>query len=198
MEHPYWGKAKKAAKLVGWKPETVLTQWMVETGHFKSNNFKKNRNIAGQTWYEGCGHAKGTARPEDEGGYYIKYDDPVDGYVEFILKNKRYKHVKEGNTPEEQFKLIAKAGWAVDPNYAKTLLSVHKSNIEKDNYHTDKPKLTPILNTSVSVVDYLKSKGKPTDFASRRSLAREMGMSHYSGNAEDNMKLLQLLKRKWK
>jgi len=201
MEHPFWIHAKKAAKLIGWFPEVVLTQWMVETGHFKSNNFKKNNNIAGQTWHEGLPESmKGTARPKEEGGYYIKYKDAVDGYVDFVLKNRRYRKVKDGNTVEEQFKLIKQAGWAVDPNYVDTLMSVHLSNIKKDNYHTDKPKPkpTPILNTSVSIVDYLKSKGKPTDSAYRRSLAKEMGMSHYSGNAEDNLKLLAILKRKWK
>lgn len=48
-----------------------------------------------------------------------------------------------------------------------------------------------------SVVDYLKSKDKKSDLASRRMLARDMGMSHYSGNAEDNTKLLSILRKKW-
>lgn len=48
-----------------------------------------------------------------------------------------------------------------------------------------------------SIVDYLKSKGKRTDLASRRILAKDHGMSHYSGNAEDNIKLLGILRKKW-
>ena len=195
MEHPYWEKAKRAALLVHWFPEVILTQWMVETAHFTSNNFKKNNNIAGQTWHKGIPEKmKGSARPRGEGGYYIKYDDPIIGYCDFILKNPRYKDVKNAKSIEDQFKRIAAAGWAADPHYADTLISVHHSNIKKDNYHTDPPK---IEYKGVSVVDYLKLKGKPTDFASRRLLARDMGMSHYSGNAEDNLKLLELLKKKW-
>jgi hypothetical protein len=49
-----------------------------------------------------------------------------------------------------------------------------------------------------SLVDFLQSHNKKTDFASRKILSREMGMSHYSGNAEDNTKLLNILKTKWK
>lgn len=51
--------------------------------------------------------------------------------------------------------------------------------------------------TGHSLVDYLLSKHKKTDFASRKMLARDMGMSHYSGNSEDNTKLLGILRKKW-
>lgn len=46
------------------------------------------------------------------------------------------------------------------------------------------------LNTKTSIVDYLKSKGKPSDFASRTQLAQKQGISNYTGSFEQNKKLL--------
>jgi len=123
--------AQEASKKIGWLPEVIFTQWQVETAHFTSNNFKKNNNIAGQTWTSGLPvSSKGTARPASEGGYYIKYNDPVQGYVDFILNNPRYSRIKQFQTAEGQFKEIACAGWAVAPNYAEVLISVYHSNLK--------------------------------------------------------------------
>ncbi|WP_088041056.1 glucosaminidase domain-containing protein [Bacillus sp. EAC] len=123
--------AQEASNKIGWLPEVIFTQWQVETAHFTSNNFKKNNNIAGQTWTSGLPKSsRGTARPFSEGGYYIKYNDPVQGYVDFILNNPRYSKVKQFPTAEGQFKEIARAGWAVAPNYAEVLISVYHSNIK--------------------------------------------------------------------
>ena len=118
----WWAEAKKAGAIVGWFPTVILAQWQVETGNFSSSNFVNNNNIAGQTWREYMPEfMKGTARPTAEGGYYIKYDDAVDGYVDFIKKNPRYSNVCTMKTEEAQIREIAARGWAVDPMYADTL-----------------------------------------------------------------------------
>jgi hypothetical protein len=89
----WWNKAKEASAVVGWFPTVILAQWQWETGNFTSNNLTKNNNIAGQTWLPYMGEAsKGTARAE--GGFYIKYADPVEGYTDFILCNPRYANVR--------------------------------------------------------------------------------------------------------
>lgn len=144
-EQTYWKYAQDAAKQIGWLPETIFTQWAWETAHFTSSNLKNNNNIAGQTWYVGCGYERGTPRPRNEGGYYIKYNSPVDGYVAFIKKNHRYDNVKLAKTVEEQIKTIAKDGWAADPNYANGLISLHQANIKKGvyTYETVAPKPAP-------------------------------------------------------
>jgi len=49
-----------------------------------------------------------------------------------------------------------------------------------------------------SIVDYLASKGKPTDKASRAKLAAQEGIQNYSGTAEQNIQLLNKLKSKEK
>ena len=197
----WYSEAKKAAKEIGWLPQVVMCQWQWETGHFKSNNLKKNNNIAGQTWYEGCGYPKGTKRPEREGGYYIKYPDPVTGYVDFIKKNqKRYGKVKDKKTVKEQFQEIKKGGWAVDPNYVNGLMGVHESNIKNGLYkEVSTPKKTTTKKTTTkkytSIVDYLKDQGKPSDFISRRKLAQKHGISNYVGTGPQNIKLLQILQK---
>jgi hypothetical protein len=45
-----------------------------------------------------------------------------------------------------------------------------------------------------SIVDYLKGQGIPSDMASRRIIAEEHGIAPYSGTAEQNIKLLALLR----
>lgn len=47
---------------------------------------------------------------------------------------------------------------------------------------------------SVSLVDYLHSKGKPFDYASRAKLATQYGITNYSGTAAQNIALLEKLK----
>lgn len=156
-EAKFWILANQAAKETGWKAETIFTQWQWETAHFTSSNLRNNNNIAGQTWYAGCGLPKGSARPKNEGGFYIKYSDAAQGYVEFIKKNHRYDDVKLGKTVEEQIDRIAANGWAADKNYAKGLKSVHHANLEKKVYdlpRSDAPKYPghPLKEDSTNTV----------------------------------------------
>jgi hypothetical protein len=190
VNYDYWySQAVRASKIVGWLPSVIMSQWIVETAHFSSNNFVNNRNIAGQTWTANCGYPMGTARPLKEGGHYIKYPDAVIGYCDFINRNARYKEVKKFTTPEEQFRAIKLAGWATDPNYVKTLMSVCKwcvtHNIFKE---VEKPR-----NKYTSLVDYLKANHKASDFISRRKLAESKGIRNYTGTATENIKLLNML-----
>jgi glucan-binding YG repeat protein len=134
-EAKYWILANKAAQQLGWLPQTVFTQWAWETAHFTSANLLNNNNIAGQTWYQNCGHEKGTPRPKNEGGWYIKYEDAAQGYVEFIKNNiRRYGNVSGAHTVESQIDLIAKDGWAADPHYAIGLKSLHQANLRDGIY----------------------------------------------------------------
>lgn len=48
--------------------------------------------------------------------------------------------------------------------------------------------------TGPSIVDYLKSVGQPSDFASRSVLAAQYGIQNYSGTAEQNTSLLNTLR----
>jgi len=48
--------------------------------------------------------------------------------------------------------------------------------------------------TGNSIVDYLKSVGQSSDYATRVSLAKEKGIQNYSGTAEQNLQLLNTLR----
>lgn len=57
-----------------------------------------------------------------------------------------------------------------------------------------KKELTP-AKKYVSIVDYLKDHGMPYDFASRVKLAKKLGISHYNGHSDQNLKMLELLQK---
>jgi hypothetical protein len=48
--------------------------------------------------------------------------------------------------------------------------------------------------TGVSIVDYLSSIGKPSDYASRAKLAQQYGITNYTGTAAQNTQLLNTLR----
>ena len=49
------------------------------------------------------------------------------------------------------------------------------------------------LNTKTSIVDYLKSTGQDSSYANRKKLAGQYGISNYTGTADQNIKLLQMM-----
>ena len=50
------------------------------------------------------------------------------------------------------------------------------------------------LNTKTSIVDYLKSTGQDSSYTNRQKLAKQYGISNYTGTAEQNTKLLNMIK----
>lgn len=50
------------------------------------------------------------------------------------------------------------------------------------------------LNTNTSIVDYLKAQGKNSSYSARKDLAKDYGISNYSGTAAQNIALLGKLK----
>lgn len=51
------------------------------------------------------------------------------------------------------------------------------------------------LNTSTSIVDYLKSTGKNSSYAARAALAKQKGIKNYKGTAAQNTQLLKLVRK---
>lgn len=115
--------AQQAASQLGWNPTFVANQWALETGNFTSHVWKTDNNPAGIKWYPGMTYGtKGTAAPD--GGYYAKFSDPVNGYVNFVKNNSRYNNVGNSQDPTIEAQTIAKDGWATDPNYASKVMHV--------------------------------------------------------------------------
>lgn len=75
------------------------------------------------------------------------------------------------------------------------------SNASRTNYATNVTNLNSALNRvsagtnggGTSVVDYLKSTGMPSDFASRATLAKQNGIPDYVGSAAQNLQLMSTL-----
>jgi len=81
------------------------------------------------------------------------------------------------------------------PSAPKPVVPVgHTSSSSATTYQVPKRNVMPNLNTNTSIVDYLKSLGRPSSFSSRTQLARKYGISNYVGSASQNIQLLNLLK----
>jgi hypothetical protein len=50
-------------------------------------------------------------------------------------------------------------------------------------------------NDPNSIVDVMKAKGLDSSFEARKALAHKFGMTNYKGTAEENVKLLELMKK---
>jgi hypothetical protein len=50
-----------------------------------------------------------------------------------------------------------------------------------------------IFDKNISIIDYLKSIGQPTDFTARANLANMKGIPNYQGTAQQNAQLLEKL-----
>lgn len=71
---------------------------------------------------------------EHENGRFVSkkeefqaYNTPEEGFIgiiEFLSKNPRYSKLKTAKTAEEAADILAKAGYATDPQYASKLKSV--------------------------------------------------------------------------
>lgn len=70
------------------------------------------------------------------------------------------------------------------------------SQAGKDVLNTNTQKLTSIEQAynNPSLVDYLNAGGKASDFQSREQLAKNAGINNYTGTAEQNTQLLNLLR----
>lgn len=83
---------------------------------------------------------------------------------------------------------------------AKGILECFDIGAKEDKPASNAPTTPPITApttptyTGNSIVDYLNSIGKPSDFASRKKYAAEHGISNYVGTAAQNLKLLQLMR----
>lgn len=57
------------------------------------------------------------------------------------------------------------------------------------------PPATTPKYTGTSIVDYLKSVGKPSDYSTRSNLAAQYGIKNYTGTAQQNTQLLSLMNK---
>ena len=95
-----------------------------------------------------------------------------------LVKDINAEHKRRGNDPNDPRRKVGKAtAKKVKPAPVKA-----KKATGKRAY------------TGVSLVDYLRSVGKPSSYAARRDLARKNGIKGYRGTARQNLQLLNALR----
>ena len=132
---------------------------------------------------------------------YDSDEEGVKGYYDFISSS-RYANLKTAQNYSQYAGRIKMDGWATSNSYYNTLIStVKKYNLEMwDTVYSVSPvsseyygKFTGITN---SIVMALGAVGETDTSKEHRSkIAKANGIPNYSGTAEQNTKLLSLLKQ---
>ena len=114
----------------------------------------------------------------------------VAGYYDFI-STKRYANLKLAQTAQEYAERLKADGYATSSTYVNTLVNtVKKYNLTK--YDTGAIEYFPKYQDSL--VNALNAVGADSSYNYRKRIAVKNGISNYSGTADQNTKLLSLLK----
>lgn len=114
----------------------------------------------------------------------------VAGYYDFI-STKRYANLKSAQTAQEYAERLKADGYATSSTYVNTLVNtVKKYNLTK--YDTGAIEYFPKYQDSL--VNALNAVGADSSYNYRKRIAVKNGVSNYSGTADQNTKLLSLLK----
>jgi peptidoglycan hydrolase FlgJ len=143
-----WPEAQQAADELGVDPKMLLAQAALESGWGKaviqSADGGNSHNLFGikadRSW---GGRSVATQTTEFEGGQAVKtraafraydsYADSFRDYVGFLKANPRYNQaINSASNPERYISGLQKAGYATDPNYARKVLSIYRSNAALD------------------------------------------------------------------
>ena len=121
---------------------------------------------------------------------YDSMAEGVAGYYDFI-STKRYANLKSAQTAQEYAERLKADGYATSSTYVNTLVNtVKKYNLTK--YDTGAIEYFPKYQDSL--VNALNAVGADSSYDYRKRIAVKNGISNYSGTADQNTKLLSLLK----
>lgn len=189
-------------------PSVCIAQACLETGYGTSSLMTKANAFFGikATNWKGkvynaktkeCYDGKNYVNIDDTFRAYNNIEESVKDYYDLILNNKRYEKAVNENDYRLCITAIKNGGYATSPSYIDSVCKIIESNNltkydviskKKNKYYK---KCT--INT-VSLVDALKSIGVDNSFSFRKQIAITNGITNYRGTAEQNLKLLKLLK----
>lgn len=160
----YYPLVVKAIKETGSKvlPETAMAQLIAENGYreFDPNNpvfgVKAKGSEGGKVVSKKTKEVIDGVEKEVDANFrvYDTFDDAIKGYLGFLEKNPRYKQALQADSADEQLKGIADAGYATAPNYADSLATINKGNLEISKEYAEKTDSTErIPNDGVPYVD---------------------------------------------
>lgn len=167
--------AKEVTEGTGIFPSVLLTQAIIEAqGKANDGNWyvglglvaRKANNLFGIKSFSRNEKRIQLPTPGDaqKKSFFVVYSTPyesIKGYVNFLKNNKRYSKAFEANTPEEQIKAIAKAGYSEKPiEYEKLLLSIEKRvrkvmELNSGNTNVQTVEQKPLQNTGNSLLPVL-------------------------------------------
>jgi flagellum-specific peptidoglycan hydrolase FlgJ len=125
--------AIEASKKTGLDPRLIIAQAAQETGWGKSapnNNYfgiKSHGKAGGSTQRT---HEYVDGKRVSISDSFRGYESPADsvkGYADFLMSNPRYSRMLSASTLEDQASALGESGYATDPNYARSVLSIARS-----------------------------------------------------------------------
>lgn len=103
---------------------------------------------------------------------YNSLEESVADYFDLITRTPRYRKACEANSPRECIEAIKNGGYATDPKYVNTIMSIiTMNNLEKYDKieEIEKPKTAYIIGkTYTTLVDLNIRKGAGTSFSKKR------------------------------
>lgn len=124
-----WPLAQQAGASTGISPELIFAQSALETGwglHAPNNNYfgikgpggsQATKEFVNGQWVDTNASFRG----------YSSMADSVQGWVDFITGNPRYKNVAGAGDASAQAQALQKAGYATDPSYAQKIGGIMSS-----------------------------------------------------------------------
>ena len=85
------------------------------------------------------------------------------------------------------------AGFSVQSDSSTQAPSIIPTETVSNEIPVSSQSSSPINYKGVSIVDLLNSVGKPSDYSSRKELAKNLGISNYRGSAAQNAQLIKML-----
>lgn len=189
-------------------PSVCIAQACLETGYGTSSLMVKANavfGIKGTNWKgkvynaktKECYDGKNYVDINDTFRAYDSIEESVKDYYDLIVNNKRYSKAVNVTDYKECITAIKNGGYATSPTYVDSICKIIESNnlTKYDVIKKGKSKYYPkcIINTC-SLVDALKSVKVDNSFSNRKLIAIKNGITNYKGTAEQNLKLLKLLK----
>lgn len=189
-------------------PSVCIAQACLETGYGTSSLMTKANAFFGikATNWKGkvynaktkeCYDGKNYVNIDDTFRAYNNIEESVKDYYDLILNNKRYEKAVNESDYRLCITAIKNGGYATSPSYIDSVCKIIESNnlTKYDVISKKKSKYYKkcVINT-VSLVDALKSIGIDNSFSFRKQIAITNGITNYRGTAEQNLKLLKLLK----
>lgn len=137
---------------------------------------------------------------------YDSIEDSITDYMDLLCGASRYKDAVNNTNPKSTITAIKNGGYATDHDYINTIMSIYNAHPDiaaldakflgmdstTPTESTYYPKFTGVTNSIVSALQALKI---DSNFNYRKKIAVANGISGYSGTAEQNTKMLNLLKQ---